>query len=73
MPVMDGFQSSQAIRQMVSDQQLRGPRYPSVVALTAYATDTFKDKCLENGMEQVLTKPISSAKLGQLLKAKGLA
>jgi CheY-like chemotaxis protein len=43
---------------------------PSIVALTAYTTDSFKKKCLTSGMEDVITKPISAKQIGTLLEEK---
>jgi CheY-like chemotaxis protein len=40
---------------------------PSIIALTAYASDGFKDECLKSGMDDVITKPISAEKLKQVL------
>ena len=61
MPIMDGFEATQELRRLIASQSIRGPNYTHIIALTAYANDHFKEKCLSSGMEQVLTKPISSA------------
>ena len=34
-----------------------------IVALTAYTNESFKDKCLQAGMDGYLTKPISPAQI----------
>jgi CheY-like chemotaxis protein len=58
MPVLDGFEATKKIRQMVSEGKIITE--PSILALTAYATEGFKKKCLLSGMEDVITKPISA-------------
>jgi CheY-like chemotaxis protein len=68
MPVLDGFEATKEIRQMVSDGKLKTA--PSILALTAYATEGFKKKCLISGMEDVITKPISAKQIGALLEMK---
>jgi len=54
MPVMDGFQATQAIRELEQD---RGGHIP-IVAMTAYAADGDRRKCLEAGMDTYISKPV---------------
>ncbi|GIU76124.1 MAG: hypothetical protein KatS3mg004_3211 [Bryobacteraceae bacterium] len=62
MPVMDGYEAARRIR------QLGGPleRTP-MVALTAHALEDERRRCLECGMNDVLTKPVSLEMLQQAL------
>jgi CheY-like chemotaxis protein len=60
MPILDGFDATREIIQMINKGQIKGPQPLSIIALTAYATDSFKNKCIEAGMEDVITKPISA-------------
>lgn len=55
MPVMDGYEAARAIRQF-------NPHLP-IVALTAAAMVEDRNKALESGMNDHLSKPIDSAKL----------
>ncbi len=57
MPVMDGYQSTREIRKMKEYDNL------PVVAMTADAMVGVKEKCLEAGMQDFVTKPIDPAKL----------
>jgi CheY-like chemotaxis protein len=52
MPVMDGFQATRSIRA----NEVAPNRVP-IVALTAHATEGFRDRCLEAGMDDYLSKP----------------
>ena len=51
MPKMDGFETTQAIRQMAIDQ-------PFIIAMTANAMSSDRDECLKNGMNEYIPKPI---------------
>jgi CheY-like chemotaxis protein len=56
MPVMDGFEATEQIRQWENDHRL--PRLP-IVALTAGAFENDRQSCLAAGMDDFLTKPIN--------------
>jgi CheY-like chemotaxis protein len=70
MPILDGFEATKRIKQMVNEGHIK--EAPCIIALTAYATDSFKKKCLASGMEDVVTKPISAKQIGKLLEEKGI-
>ncbi len=63
MPVMDGFESTKRIREAEKKIGLRTP----IVALTAQAIDGDREKCLEAGMDDYLTKPITPDRLASKL------
>ena len=62
MPVMDGFNATRAIRAIQAD----GTRTP-IIAMTAAAVAEERDRCLEAGMDDFLTKPIDVTVLEQTL------
>ncbi|RIA99503.1 hypothetical protein C1645_869890 [Glomus cerebriforme] len=62
MPIMSGFDASRAIRAM----PLPISNIP-IIALTASAVQDTKDKCLESGMNDYLTKPLKIGKLKEML------
>lgn len=66
MPVMDGYEATRKIRAGEA-----GDRYLSIpiVALTANAMQGDREKCLEAGMTDYLTKPINGDELYQLVAA----
>ena len=57
MPIKDGMQATSEIRSLESDYD-KGAR-ATIIALTAYSKESFKIKCLDSGMNEFLTKPIS--------------
>jgi PAS domain S-box-containing protein len=59
MPEMDGFEATREIRKL--EEQIGG--HIPVIAMTAYATEGDRERCLEAGMDDYVSKPISAAKL----------
>ena len=64
MPVMDGLQATQHIRQW--EQETLQPHL-SIIALTAGAFEEDRQLCIASGMDDFLTKPISMDKLASVL------
>ncbi len=57
MPIMDGFESARAIRS--SDSGSFDPNIP-ILGITALATSDDHEKCLNYGMNRVITKPVAA-------------
>jgi signal transduction histidine kinase/ActR/RegA family two-component response regulator len=64
MSEMDGFKTTHAIRHELSGHI--GPSTP-IIAMTAHAMQSDKDRCLEAGMDAFLTKPMDMEELGRIL------
>jgi len=62
MPVMDGYEATRRIRQEPSLKQL------PVIAMTAGAMTGDREKALDAGMDDFVTKPIDIAKLFAILR-----
>ncbi len=65
MPEMDGIQATQAIRQR---EEAAGKHVP-IFAMTAYAMESDKEKCLAAGMDGYVSKPINTQELFQTIEA----
>lgn len=69
MPLMDGLQASRIIRDEESSEHglsRSGKRIP-IIALTANAVAGDREECLEAGMDDYLTKPITCQALTNML------
>jgi two-component system sensor histidine kinase/response regulator len=61
MPVMDGLEATRRIRS--SESTHRTP----IIAMTANAMESDRDRCLDAGMDEYLSKPMKAAALQQML------
>ncbi len=61
MPVMDGYQAMQKIRQQGLCTNV------AIIAMTAHALDEDKEKCLQAGADAYLSKPVHKKRLQDVL------
>jgi signal transduction histidine kinase/ligand-binding sensor domain-containing protein/DNA-binding response OmpR family regulator/HPt (histidine-containing phosphotransfer) domain-containing protein len=66
MPVMDGYQATRQIRQRWSDSER-----PRLIAMTASAMRGDREKCLEAGMDDYISKPVEIAEIRRVLEQAG--
>ena len=62
MPEIDGFEATRAIR----DQQWDSTRIP-IVAMTAHAMTGDRERCLDAGMDDYLSKPLQAEKMWEAI------
>ncbi len=70
MPVMGGYEATKAIRSLEIELSKIGDKRDSaklegipIIAMTAYAQKGYKEKCLEAGMDDFITKPFRRKEL----------
>ncbi|MBF0146932.1 MAG: PAS domain S-box protein [Magnetococcales bacterium] len=64
MPVMDGFEATHAIRRL--DRSNSG--HIPIIAMTANAMKGDRERCLNSGMDDYMSKPVSPSTLREKLK-----
>jgi DNA-binding NarL/FixJ family response regulator len=66
MPDMDGLEATRLLRERVT-----GPRRPTIIAVTADPPAGDEQWYVAAGMDDILTKPLSSPRLAQILDRAG--
>ena len=64
MPRMGGFEATTAIRRA---ERATGSHVP-IVAMTAHALKGDRERCLEAGMDEYITKPLNATELCALVE-----
>jgi PAS domain S-box-containing protein len=65
MPVMDGFETTSAIR---TKEQENGNKHIPIIAMTAHAMAGDKERCLTAGMDDYVSKPLNIKKLFEAIE-----
>lgn len=58
MPYMDGYQTAIAVSELYKTNDYKHRIRPRIIALTARVMSGVKEKCIESGMDDYLSKPI---------------
>ena len=61
MPIMDGFTATKNIRENPNNRDL------PIIAMTAHAVTGYREKCIQAGMNDYLTKPMKPKELFEIL------
>ena len=65
MPNMNGYETTQAIRELEKEQNIDATK---IIAMTANALKGEKEKCLNLGMNGYLSKPFKQEALIEILR-----
>ncbi|MCG8341339.1 MAG: ATP-binding protein, partial [Chlorobiales bacterium] len=68
MPVMDGLETTRLIRAGKAGEKNRSIR---IIALTAHALTGYREKCLEAGMDDYISKPFDPMDLARIIGRAG--
>ena len=66
MPEMDGFEAARSIRKLWASAD-----QPKIIAITAYALEGDREKCLAAGMDEYISKPVKLEELRAVLESYG--
>jgi CheY-like chemotaxis protein len=66
MPEMDGFEAARAIRKLWASAD-----QPKIIAITAYALEGDREKCIAAGMDEYISKPVKLEELRSILASYG--
>ncbi len=64
MPVMDGFTATRTIR----DAEISSLDHVPIIAMTAHAMSGDREKCIAQGMDDYISKPIDRKELSEILE-----
>lgn len=64
MPVMDGYEATAKIREIEGDK-----KHTFIIAMTANAMEGDREKCIDSGMDDYITKPINYDTMFNMIEA----
>jgi PAS domain S-box-containing protein len=72
MPEMDGYEATRRIRAWKDSENeaLRQKSNLPIIAMTAHALEGEREKCIEAGMDDFLSKPVKPQHLAELIKTR---
>lgn len=67
MPILSGENATKHIRHIYHGMEISRKNQPTIVAVTGHIEKDFTKKAIQNGFDQVLTKPLRIKELAELL------
>ncbi|MDG1889684.1 MAG: ATP-binding protein [Verrucomicrobiota bacterium] len=68
MPEMDGYEATRRIRRVEGMTDPESRKRVPIIAITANAMYGDRDKCLKEGMDDYIAKPVDARQIGRILK-----
>mgnify|MGYP001275696994 FL=1 len=68
MPIMDGIEATLKIREWEKLNNINPANHIKIVAITAYAMEKDRERCLASGMDQFLSKPFRHNELIKIIE-----
>jgi len=68
MPIMDGIEATLKIREWEKSNNINPADHIKIVAITAYAMEKDRERCLASGMDQFLSKPFRHNELIKIIE-----
>jgi two-component system, sensor histidine kinase RetS len=67
MPFMDGYEATEQIRKLFSDNHIQRSRQPKIIAVTGHVEQEYVKRALVSGMDKVYPKPFPIKQFGHML------
>ena len=68
MPVMDGYEATQCIRNFLHEE---GLEQPIIIAVTGHSEGAYVERAFDSGMNLLLPKPVNTKQLKDLISRMG--
>ncbi len=68
MPEMDGYEATRKIRDIEAANKVSAEKRVPIIAITANAMRGDREKCLEEGMDDYIAKPVDARQIGRVVE-----
>ena len=68
MPEMDGYEATRKIRNIEAANKVSAEKRVPIIAITANAMRGDREKCLEEGMDDYIAKPVDARQIGRVVE-----
>ena len=62
MPIMDGYEATEKIREFL---YIQGIEQPLIVAVTGHSEHQYVERAIDSGINYVLSKPVNSKQISE--------
>ena len=68
MPIMDGYEATDKIREFL---YIQGIVQPLIVAVTGHSEQQYEDRAIDSGINYVLSKPVTAKQIKEIVNFLG--